>query len=200
MQMVGMGRVRARTERGREGPAGGLPDRRQKIRLITRTDGHREPVRRLADLETENIERSPLRVLAHGAAGTAVASAAFMPAADAQRHQISAEMAFRERMDGRFNPLRDHARHLATEDRGRLEQDATTIAVASDRQRHHLDGIDHDAGLIGGGRAGADTDIGAMPKLQGRNAGRRRTSRNRCRRRLVGRLRLQHQFGGPRWR
>lgn len=151
MQVIGMGGIRTRPERGHEGAAGGLPYRlekavlRQTLRLLDRD------LQRLGatpQLEGEDIERLTGRMLADRAGRGAVAPPAFMAAADTQGHEIPLEMAARQGLDAAVEPTGKRAGHGTAQQGRGLEGHDRGAALSPDGKRLDTNGVADPAGRI----------------------------------------------------
>lgn len=126
MQMIGMGGIRARPQRGHEGAAGRLPDRiekavlRQPLRLL---DRDLDRFRATAQLEGEDIQRLAGGMLADRAGRGPVAPPAFKTAADTQGDEIALEMATRQWLDAAVEPVGERPGHGTAQQGRRLEGD-----------------------------------------------------------------------------
>ena len=193
MKMVGMSRIRPRTESGRKGAAGRLPDPLQKARFGRRFrggDADLAAIRAAADAEARDIERLASGVLAERAGGSTVAAAAFQASADTQTGQIGAERAPRQRRGTGIQPIRDRPCHGAGEHGRRIEADggsrralqaerldddrlldlAGGVGLRADRSRFHAgarDGVEGGEAIIRGTRRGGGRVLDRCARRRG---------------------------------
>lgn len=149
MQMVRMGRVRARAQSRRERPASGLANSAQEA-LLGRPVGLRHP-----DFSTvgvrfhpkrEDVERFARGVLAERALGGAVAAAALLAPADSQRDDLRPENTSRKGLNRKIEPCAGRLRHFAAE--GRRRHQRHMACPGADSESLDDDGVLDPAGLL----------------------------------------------------